>query len=118
MNLFPAHCKEKIIIIAPSPRTCSFFIPTEENMPGIQLPMAGEATDLHCLFPKWMQFLDQGISQLSAKELPLQQLETDRQLIKVRRMSGCRLPTSNSYICNTNPIPRPRGSLGRGAGIF
>lgn len=57
LNWLPAHCKEKIIVIAPSPRTCSFFIPTEENMPGIQLPMAGEATDLHCLFPKSMQFL-------------------------------------------------------------
>lgn len=36
---------------------CSFFIPTEENTPGIQLPMAGEATDLNCLFPKSIQLL-------------------------------------------------------------
>lgn len=57
LNFFPAHCKEKIFVIAPLFHTCSFFIPTEENMPGIQLPMAGEVTDLNCLFPKLIQFL-------------------------------------------------------------
>lgn len=129
LNLFPVHCKEKLIVIAPFPRTVLSSFPQRKTHQASSYPWLGRP-QIWTVFSlnrynSWLDSIQMYPSThrsecLSAltKELPLQQLETDRGQIKVHRISGCGLPTSSWYICNTNPIPRPRGSLGRGAGCL